>query len=429
MHDLVVDRRRFLGGGALLGASMLARPAWALSPMPVDPAAAALETMFDAFIADDRLPGAVGVIGRGTFAPTIVARGRQGRGGNDTAMTPNSLFRVYSMTKPITGIAAMMLIEDGKLGLNQSLGDFASGFKKPMVALDPEKSLDARPANRPITIRHALTHSGGLGYVIVSKGALKQAFLDQGLIGGAVSRFKLPEWPDGPAAPSLAAFAERLSHLPLIADPDTRWSYSCGLDLMGHIIEVASGMDFEAFLRKRLFDPMEMHSTWFQVPKSELGRMTTNYGVSPRGKIALDPGATTVFSDTPRLKMGGSGLVMSPSDYDRFLEMLAGKGMFRGKRIMKEATARVAMSNLLAPGCDTKGTYIEGQGFGAGGRVHIAPDERGAGLGTYGWGGAASTIAWVDPTRGIRASGFVQYMPDAVYGFGKEFARAVYSAA
>ena len=430
MHDMTIDRRQLLGGGAMLGTTMLARPAWALSPATTDVAAAtALEKMFDAFIADDRLPGAVGVVGAGAGMPRFAVRGKLGRELNAAPMTADSLFRVYSMTKPITGIAAMMLVEDGKLNLNQSLGDFLPGFKKPMVALDPEKSLDARPAARSITIRHALTHSGGLGYAIISKGALLQAYIDQGIAPGQVSHLKLPQWPAITPAPSLAVWAERLSHLPLIADPDVRWSYSCGLDLMGAIIEQVSGMDFEAFLHKRLFDPLGMTSSWFQVPKSELGRMTTNYGVSERGKVALDPGATTIFADPPPLKLGGSGLVMSPRDYDRFLEMLAGKGMFRGRRIMKEETVRIAMSNLLAPGCDTKGTFVDGQGFGAGGRVHIKADEMGAGIGTFGWGGAASTIAWVDPTKQVRASGFVQYMPDAVYGFGKAFAKTVYSAA
>jgi CubicO group peptidase (beta-lactamase class C family) len=430
MHDMMtIDRRKLLGGGAMLGATMLARPAWALSPIPDLGSNAAIGSMFDAFIADDRLPGAVAATALGTGMPVFIARGRQGREGNAAPMTADSLFRVYSMTKPITGIAAMMLVEEGKLDLDQSLGDFFPGFKKPMVALDPEKSLDARPAARPITIRHALTHSGGLGYGIISKGALLKAYVDNGITAGVVSRMKLPEWPDVTPAPSLAVWAERLSHLPLIADPDVRWSYSCGLDLMGAIIEQVTGLDFEAFLYFKLFYPLGMHSSWFQVPQSELGRMTTNYGVSPRGKIPLDPGATTIFSDKPALKLGGSGLVTSPRDYDRFLEMLAGKGMFRTTRIMKEETVRIAMSNLLAPGCDTRGTFIDGQGFGAGGRVHIKADAMGAGVGTYGWGGAASTIAWVDPSRSVRASGFVQYMPDAVYGFGKEFAKTVYSAA
>ncbi len=428
MREMMIDRRRLLGSGALFGATMLARPAWALSPMPVDPAIAAVETLFAAYIADDRLPGAVGAIGRGTTAPDFAVRGRQGREAAAAAMTPDSLFRVYSMTKPITGIAAMMLIEDGKLRLDQNVGDFVPGFRKPMVALDPEKSLDARPAARPLTIRHLLTHSGGLGYGIVSKGALLRAFIDNGLAAGVVSRFKLPEWPDVTPAPSLAVWAERLSHLPLIADPDVRWSYSCGLDLLGHIIELASGTDFEAFLRRRLFDPLGMQSSWFQVPQSELARMTTNYGVSARGKIPLDAGAATIFAQ-PGLKLGGAGLVTSPRDYDRFLQMLAGHGATGRVRVMKDATARLAMSNMLAPGCDTKGTYIDGQGFGAGGRVHIKADAMGAGIGTFGWAGAASTIAWVDPAKGVRASGYVQYMPEGVYGFGKAFARAVYSAA
>jgi CubicO group peptidase (beta-lactamase class C family) len=429
MHEMMIDRRRLLGGGAMLGATMLARPAWALSPKTVDVAiTGAVETMFDAWIADDRLPGAVAAIGAGPAAPRFAIRGKQGREANAAPMSADSLFRVYSMTKPITGMAAMMLIEDGKLRLDQNVGDFVPGFRKPMVAFDPEKSLDARPAARPLTIRHLMTHSGGLGYGIVSKGALRQAFIDNGITAGVVSRMKLPEWPDVTPAPSLAVWAERLSHLPLIADPDVRWSYSCGLDLLGHIIELASGMDFEAFLHKRLFDPLGMSSSWFQVPQSELGRMTTNYGVSPRGKIPLDPGATTIFAEKPVLKLGGSGLVMSPRDYDRFLQMLAGYGAVGRIRVMKEATVRLGMSNLLAPGCDTKGTYVEGQGFGAGGRVHIAPDERGASIGTYGWGGAAATIAWVDPVKQIRASGYVQYMPDAVYGFGKEFGRTVYTA-
>ncbi len=429
MHDMTIDRRRLLGGSALIGATMLARPSWALSPAPIDPIVSATEAMFDTFIADDRLPGAVGAIGRGTMPPVYAARGRQGREGNANVMTPDSLFRVYSMTKPITGMAAMMLIEDGKLRLDQDVGDFVPGFKKPMVAIDPEKSLDARPASRPLTIRHVLTHSGGLGYAIISKGALRQAFIDQGLIGGAVSRMKLPDLPDGPRAPTLAAYAERLSHLPLIADPDTRWSYSCGLDLMGHIIELASGMEFEAFLRKRLFEPLGMASSWFQVPQDQLGRMTTNYGISPRGRIPIDLGSNTVFADKPVLKLGGAGLVMSPRDYDRFLRMLAGYGAIGGVRVMKEKTARIAMSNLLAPGCDTRGTFVDGQGFGAGGRVQLKADAIGAQAGTYGWGGAASTLAWVDHVRGVRASGFVQFMPDSALPFRSEFSRTVYATA
>ena len=426
MFDQAIDRRRVLGGGAMLGATMLARPAWALSPAIPDPAVAAVDALFEAYIADDRLPGAVGAIGRGTLAANFAVRGKQGREAGAAAMNADSLFRMYSMTKPITGMAAMMLIEDGKLRLDQNVGDFVPGFRKAMVAIDPAKSLDARPASKSLTIRHVLTHSGGLGYAIISKGALHDAFVKNGLASGAVSHTKLPGVDAIPPAPSLAAFAERLATLPLIADPDTRWSYSCGLDLMGHIIEQASGMEFETFLRKRLFSPLGMTSSWFQVPTSELARMTTNYGILGTARAPIDPGATTIFADRPALKLGGSGLVMSPRDYDRFLQMLAGFGTVGRVRVMKEATARLAMSNMLAPSVDTSGTFVAGQGFGAGGRVRITPNGLGEGVGTFGWGGAAATVAWVDPSTKFRASGFAQYMPDSAMPFTKEFSRTVY---
>lgn len=428
MHEMMIDRRRLLGGGAMLGATMLARPGWALSPALPASAPSKVSALFMQYIADDRLPGAAAAIGYGVGAPQFVASGKQGREANAAPMSADSLFRCYSMTKPITGIAAMMLIEDGKLRLDQNVGDFVPGFRKPMVALDPVKSLDARPATRPLTIRHLMTHSGGLGYAIISKGALHDAYVRNGLASGAVSHMPLPGLDTITPAPSLAAFAERLATLPLIADPDTKWSYSCGLDLLGHIIEQASGMEFEAFLRKRLFGPLGMTSSWFQVPQSELPRMTTNYGILGTARAPIDPGATTIFADKPVLKLGGSGLVMSPRDYDRFLQMLAGYGAVGRVRVMKEATARLAMSNLLAPGVDTTGTFAAGQGFGAGGRVRIVPNALGEGVGTFGWGGAAATVAWVDPSTGFRASGFAQYMPDSAMPFTKDFSRTVYTS-
>ena len=193
------------------------------------------------------------------------------------------------------------------------------------------------------------------------------------------------------------------------------------------MIEVAGGMPFERFLQTRMFDPLGMRSTFFVVPRSELGRMTTNYGVLGTNQIPIDTGATSVFAD-PTMPFGGGGLVSSPRDYDRFLRMLAGRGAIGGTRVMKDATAALAMSNLLPPGTATEGTYVAGQGQGAGGRVTIAPDGRGTGIGTFGWGGAAATIAWVDPVNRIRASGYAQFMPDSSMPWTREFGAAVYSS-
>src|SRR6476469_1719015 len=341
MHEMVIDRRQLLGGGAVLGAGIVARPAWARWSAPADPAIARSQTLFDAYIADDRLPGAVGVIGHGIGAPSFVPRGQQGREGGAAPMSPDSIFRVYSMSKPITGIAAMLLIEDGKLKLDQNIADFIPGFAKPMVALDPVASLDARPAARPITVRHLLTPTAGLGYQIMNTGALLKAYNDAGLIGAFVSRRPLPNFVPVTPAPDLAAFADRIAALPLVADPGTKWRYSAGLDVLGRVIELASGMEFEAFLRARLFGPLGMTSSWFQVPKSELGRMTTNYGILGNVRAPIDPGATSIYSDPTTLKLGGGGLAMSPRDYDRFLQMLAGRGAIGRVRVMKEATARL----------------------------------------------------------------------------------------
>jgi len=419
-NEAVIDRREFLRVSALISA-MVATPGWAqaLARVPANDWAAVRALLAD-YVASKKTPGLVGAVARGAGSATFVAQGTLATD-STVPITADSLFRVYSMTKPITAMAAMLLVEDGKIGLDQPVGDFIRGFAKPMVAIDPQKSLDARPASRPFTIRHLMTHSGGLGYIITSKGALLDAYRRLGLIGGLVSERKLPGITDIVPAPDLKSFADRIATLPLMYEPDTRWSYSAGPDVLGRVIEIASGMAFEAFLNARLFGPLGMNSTFFVVPKSELGRMTTNYGIAFGRKIVLDPGATTIFAKPNPLPLGGGGLVMSARDYDRFLAMLGGYGALGNVRVMKEATARLAMSNLLAASVVTTATSVAGQGFGAGGRVRI----EGPGIGTFGWGGAAATVAWVDAARGIRASGYAQYMPSEAIPFSAEFTKSV----
>jgi CubicO group peptidase (beta-lactamase class C family) len=223
-------------------------------------------------------------------------------------------------------------------------------------------------------------------------------------------------------------FADRLATLPLIADPGTKWSYSVGLDLLGRVIEVAGGMPFDQFMQERIFDPLDMKSTWFTVPQAELGRMTTNYFYLQRMPIPVDPGATSIFADKPAFPFGGAGLVSSARDYDRFLAMLLGQGTLGNARLMKPETVKLATSNLLPPGAATAGSMIDGNGFGAGGRVTLRA-ENGRGAGSFGWGGAAATIAFIDPGAGLRAGGYAQFMPDTTLAYTTEFARSVYATA
>lgn len=329
----------------------------------------------------------------------------------------NSLYRIYSMSKPITGMATMILIDEGKLGLDQPVAEILPAFRDMRVLVDPAGSLnDTVPANSPITIRQLLTHTAGLGYQIVSKGPLQAAYNEQGLVGGRVSRMPIPGFPNVTPAPGLAVWADRLAELPLMYQPATKWSYSCSIDLLGRVIEVASGMEFEAFLKKRIFDPCGMTSTWMQVPASEAHRLTDNIGVLGGNVFPLDPAANSIFFDKPEVPAGGGGLVSSPKDYDRFLRMLLGYGRIDGKFVMSEEAVKVGTSNLLPATVDLTGSWMEGEGHGAGGRSTGS---------TFGWGGAAGTLAAVDFDLDLRSCLWTQYMPSEAYPIRDEFLAAM----
>ncbi len=416
----MLARRSFLALGARLAA---AGAATAFIPAAVWARAAnaypTITTQFQSFVSTGKLAGMLAAIGHGTEAPDLVAVGNIAQGAS-TPVDLDTLWRVYSMTKPIAGIAAMILVGEGKMKLDQPIADFLPEFANMTVLTDPANSLAAVPAKTQITVRHLLTHTAGLGYSIITKGPLLQAYLDNGITPGIVSRFPIPGTPPSAPTPDLKTFSERLAKLPLIAEPGTKWSYSISLDLLGRVIEAASGMDFEAFLKTRLFDPLKMTSSYFQVPASETKRFVTNYAPVNGVLFPLDPAATSIYLDKPAFAFGGAGLVCSARDYDRFLSMLLNGGTLDGVRIMSPETAALGMSNLLPAGVSTEGTFAAGAGFGAGGRVGL-----GAQAGTYGWGGAAGTVAFVDRKRNIRATGMAQYMPSDVYPMHAEFGKWV----
>jgi CubicO group peptidase (beta-lactamase class C family) len=325
--------------------------------------------------------------------------------GGATEVDENSLYRIYSMTKPITGMCAMMLIDDGLIGLDQPLYDILPAYREMMVQIAYDGAItpdNLEPAKSPITIRQLMTHTAGLGYGIVQKGALMDAMNQAGLIPGQVSRLPIPGLFRGPSVGSLEAFADGMAKLPLVYQPATKWSYSVGLDVLGRVIEVAEGKPFEQVLQERIFDPCGMTSTFFQVPQSEIGRFCENYGVINGTPLPIDPAASSVYLDKPPFPTGGAGLVSSPRDYDRFMRMLLGYGKLDGTRVMGELAVRMGVSDLLPATVDTTGSWTEGQGFGAGGRVVN---------GTYGWGGAAGTLAAIDYKLGLRAALWTQYMP------------------
>ncbi|MDP5102460.1 MAG: beta-lactamase family protein [Erythrobacter sp.] len=403
-----------LAGGAALGGLPFGRALFAHDVSESWPNVAALA---DRYVSERKVANLFLTFGWGQQDRAHTVGGGTLSLARPTLVDEDSLYRIYSMSKPITGMAVMILIDQGKLGLDQPLYEILPKFREMQVLINPEGALeDTVPAERPITIRQLLTHTAGLGYQIISKGPLQAAFNEQGLVGGRVSRIPIPGIEPVTPAPGLAVWADRLAELPLMYQPATKWSYSCSLDLLGRVIEVVSGMEFEAFLKARIFEPCGMTSTWMQVPQSEVGRLTDNYGIIGGNAFPIDPGANSIFTDPPEVPAGGGGLVSSPRDYDRFLRMLLGYGRIDGKFVMSEEAVRVATSNLLPASVDTTGSWLEGEGHGAGGRSKD---------GTFGWGGAAGTLAAVDFKLGLRSTLFTQYMPSEAYPIRDEFLAAL----
>lgn len=415
-----LSRRHVLGSAGLLGL-FAAMPGYARAAGAAD--FALLRKEVESYVASKKVAGMLVSLGFGVSDPVHIPAGNLALD-IPTAVDANSLWRVYSMTKPVTGMAAMLLIEQGKLGLDQPIADLIPEFANMKVLTDPAHSLDSVPAKTQITPRHLMTHTAGLGYNIVTKGPLLEEMNKLGISPGAVSKMPIPGFPMPAPTPPIDEFARRVASLPLIAEPGTIWSYSIGLDLLGYVIQVASGMEFGAFVQKNMFDPLGMTSSYWTVPQSEVPRLSTNYAPFAGALIPIDPAQDSIFTVPPAFPFGGAGLVSTARDYDRFLAMLVGKGQLGGTRIMSEKTAMLGMSNLLPSTAVTKGTWIEDQGFGAGGRVGLGNAKGPAG--TYGWGGAAGTVAFVDAVRGFRASGYTQYMPAESYPFQREFPKMVY---
>jgi CubicO group peptidase (beta-lactamase class C family) len=424
--NLSLTRRQWLAGTAALGAAsaLPALPAWA-QPAEAWPKVGRLVT---SYVDGRKVANMVAALGHGQAEPTMIAAGVDSfTGARESDF--DSIYRIYSMTKPITGMATMMLVDEGKLALDQPLYEILPKFRAMQVQKvydGPITADNLEPAAGPITIRQMLTHTSGLGYGIVQSGPIAEAFRARGVVPGLVTRLQSLPIFRGTSVKGLDVFADRLAEFPLVYQPGTRWSYSMGLDLMGRVIEVVSGRPFDRFLQERLFDPLGMTDTHFQVPRSKADRMTTSYLLANGNLVPIDLGANSIFFDDPPMPFGGSGLASTPRDYDKFLRMLAGLGTFNGTRVMTEAAVRMGTSNLLpatvqqGPANGGLGLDLSRYGFGAGGRV-------GKGLlsGVYGWAGAAGTVAFADVNTGLRGGLFTQYMPSSAYPLTEEFAEAM----
>ena len=350
-------------------------------------------------------------------------------------MREDAIFRIYSMTKPITSVALMMLVEEGLIGLDdavatyipswKNLGVYASGV--PTLLAGAPASFITTPVERPMKVVDLVTHTSGLTY-----GFMMRTSVDAAYRKAKINDFQTPG--------GLDAFIEQLSTLPLEFSPGTAWNYSVSIDVMGYLVQKLSGLSFGEFLRTRLFEPLGMTDTAFYCPPEKLDRFTSCYQPAKGGGLALqDDGQKSTYATPPELESGGGGLVSTTHDYMRFCRMMVGGGALDGVQILSPKTVQLfslnhlpddmELADMAPPGLFSEAGY-SGIGFsiGCGVNINVAKTRLPGTLGEYFWGGAASTAFWVDPVEDIAVVFMTQFMPPGAYKLIPELRQLTYQA-
>ena len=342
-----------------------------------------------------RLAGVVTMVSRHGKVVEFDATGKRDIAAN-APMQKDSIFRIYSMSKPITGVAMMILFEEGKWQLNDPVAKYIPEFAKLKVyATDTNGNVVMKDQNHPVTMRELMSHSGGFTYGFFSQTAVDKLQLEADLLN-----------PNN----TLDEFIKRVAKLPLYSQPGTEWHYSISVDIQGYIVQKLSGMPFEEFLEKRVFKPLGMSDTGFYVPKEKLNRFAEFYSYDNDGKlhaVGVREGLNHDFAAKPALSSGGGGLVSTATDYMRFCQMLLNGGQLDGVRILSPLTVELMRTNVLAP---TVPILAPGAGFGLDFAIYTDPVAAGGyyGKGSYWWGGAAGTWFWIDPVYDLLVVGMIQ---------------------
>ena len=372
------------------------------------------------------------------FAGTLTLVSRRGEIGHLSAlgmmdsernkpMREDTIFRFYSMSKPITSVALLMLYEEGRFQLSDPVSRFIPAWRDLRVWVSGGyPNFVSRPVEREMTIRDLLTHQSGLTYGVDSRSQVELANL------------KLIR--DTQQTDTLAGWADKLTKIPLAFSPGTRWNYSISTDICGYLVELISGQSFDSFLSDRIFKPLGMVDTAFSVPDDKLDRFAACYEPTADGgrKLQDDP-ETSKFRRTPSLLSGGAGLVSTLADYHRFTRMLLGKGELDGTRLLGRKTVELMTRNHLKDGLTLAELALKDQvsevshsgiGFGLGFSVVMNPAvaQISGSAGQYGWGGAASTAFWIDPLEEVIVIFLTQLMPSSTYPVRRELQVLVNSA-
>ncbi len=378
------------------------------------------------YVDEGKLAGALTLVARGgevahlgVVGSADVARG--------APLKEDAIFRIYSMTKPMTSVAIMMLIEQGLIALDDPVEKFIPAWKdlKVFVAGAPGR-WQTRAPDRPMQVIDLLRHTSGLTYGFQDRTPVDAAYR-RGHVG--VMGSKLP----------LEGMIEALATIPLEFSPGAAWNYSNATDALGYLVQVVSGKPFEDYLRDELIAPLGMVDTDFFVPAEKAGRFTACYGIGHgQGMVLQDDPAKSAYLKTPPYISGGGGLVSTAADYHAFCAMMLNGGVLNGTRFLSRKTIGLMTANHLPGGKDLTEMSVSlfseatmaGVGFGLGFAVTLDPAKTmlAGSAGEYYWGGAASTAFWIDPAEDLTVVFMTQLMPSNIYPIRRQLRTLVYSA-
>jgi CubicO group peptidase (beta-lactamase class C family) len=334
-------------------------------------------------------------------------------------MRHDTLFRIYSMTKPITSTAVLMLFEEGHFQLSDPVAHYIPAFAD-LKVLDNSPGSGVRfvAPERPISIRDLLTHTAGLSY-----GFDEDVYIDE------LYRERVYPLEETQPSMNLEEFVQVIATLPLAHQPGSAFRYSFATDVLGLLVEVVAGVPFAEFLRQRIFEPLGMGDTGFYVPAEQIGRFAANHGPDPEhGLTVIDAPATSDYLRPTRLPSGGGGLVSSTSDYLRFAQMLLNQGQLDGERLLGRKTVELMAANHLPAGVHPWDDTSSGFGLGVSVLLDPAQAQNLGSVGTFAWGGAANTKFWIDPREELIGILMLQFMPNDTYPVGQNFRTLVYQA-
>jgi CubicO group peptidase (beta-lactamase class C family) len=353
------------------------------------------------------------LIDKKEVAGAVVAVARRGKvvlfeafgeseAGSGKPMKADAIVRIYSMTKPITTVAAMILVEGGKVGLDDPVAKYLPEFKG--LRVHAGKGDETVEARREVTVRDLMRHTSGLTYGVFGDTPVDRLYKKVGVFA------------PGDALPDMIT---KLGKVPLLYQPGTRWHYSVSTDVLGRVVEVASGRPLDEFFAERIFKPLDMKDSGFFVPEDKLDRFAANHGLDPKAKklVVTEAAGRSRYRNRPRLLSGGGGGVSTARDYLRFCQMLLNGGELDGVRLLKKETVAAMTRNQLpeeAMKAKNGGSAEVGEGFGLGFGVRVGKDDPAAGraVGEYYWGGAASTAFWISPRQDLIVVALEQFMPN-----------------